>query len=50
MIAKIIIDKQLNGYTAKSIPLAIDGKRVKQAKFTKTVGMLSFCSSRLFVF
>ena len=29
MIAKIIIDKQLNGYTAKSFPLAIDGKRLK---------------------
>ena len=54
IIAKIIIDKQLNGYTAKSFLLAIDGRKVEQAKFTKhvlkTVGKRSFCSSRLFVF
>ena len=53
MLTKIIIDKELNGYTAKLFPLSIEGKRVEQAKFSKNVlkpvGKRSFCSSRLLV-
>ena len=53
MLTKIIIDKELNGYTAKTFAQSIEGKRVKQAKFSrhvlKTVGRRSFCSSRLLV-
>jgi hypothetical protein len=49
MLTKIIIDKELNGYTAKTFAQSIEGKRVEQAKFSKhvlkTVGMRSFCSS-----
>ena len=46
MLTKIIIDKELNGYTAKSFPPSIEGKRVEQAKFSKhvlkSVGKRSF--------
>ena len=49
MLTKIIIDKELNGYTAKTFAQSIEGKRVEQAKFSKhvlkTVGKRSFCSS-----
>ena len=49
MLTKIIIAKELNGYTAKTFAQSIEGKRVEQAKFSKhvlkTVGMRSFCSS-----
>lgn len=52
-VTKIIIDKELNGYTAKTFAQSIEGKRVEQAKFSrhvlKTVGRRSFCSSRLLV-
>ena len=36
MLTKIIIDKELNVYTAKSFPLAIEGKRVKQSQDQQT--------------
>ena len=55
MLTKIIIDKELNGYTAKTFAQSIEGKRVEQAKFSRhvlnTVGRRSFCSlaSRLLV-
>ena len=37
MIANIIVCKELNGYTAKTFTLAIEGKKVEQTKFTKHV-------------
>ncbi len=37
MIANIIILKGLNGYTAKTFPLTIQGKKVDQTNFTKHV-------------
>ena len=49
MLTKIIIAKELNGYTAKTFAQSIEGKRVEQVKFSKhvlkTVGKQSFCSS-----
>ena len=53
MLTKVIIGKELNGYTAKTFAQSIEGKRVEQAKFSKhvlkTVGKRLFCSSRFLV-